>query len=265
MRAIRARTMSRAACLSAPTGPAACGARQHLELMAERQSSRAGARRAFGDRFGASAAGRRARTWLPESVAAPAAKNQSSQQERLFGRDSRVCRTFPQRNHRHIAAKHLVPQFGTWAISKVRSQDVQAYIAQLAKAGYAPKTIDHIHDVLSAVLRTAVKWGHLQRQSRLTGVDLPRLKTVRPKWALPERASCGLDRTCAVIGSGRWWGWRWLTGLRRGELFALRWRDIEEVNQSLTAREAVYEGMFDTPRDGGWRSPDSLSGGARSG
>lgn len=27
---------------------------------------------------------------------------------------------------------------------------------------YAPKSIDHIHDVLSAVLRTAVKWGHLQ-------------------------------------------------------------------------------------------------------
>jgi hypothetical protein len=45
-----------------------------------------------------------------------------------------------QRNHRHIAAKHLVPQFGARAISEVRSQDVQAYVAQLTKAGYAPKT-----------------------------------------------------------------------------------------------------------------------------
>src|SRR5207302_796942 len=31
--------------------------------------------------------------------------------------------------------------------------------------GYAPKSIDHIHDVLSAVLRTAVKWGASPGQS----------------------------------------------------------------------------------------------------
>lgn len=64
-----------------------------------------------------------------------------------------------QRNHRHIAEKHLVPRFGDTAISDVTWQEVQAYVAHLMKAGYAPKTIDHIHDVLSAVLRTAVKWG----------------------------------------------------------------------------------------------------------
>ena len=36
------------------------------------------------------------------------------------------------------------------------------YVAHLAQERYAPRSIDHIHDVLSAVLRTAVKWGHLQ-------------------------------------------------------------------------------------------------------
>jgi integrase len=34
---------------------------------------------------------------------------------------------------------------------------------------------------LSAVLRTAVKWGHL-RDNPARGVDLPVLRTVRPKW-----------------------------------------------------------------------------------
>jgi len=33
------------------------------------------------------------------------------------------------------------------------------------------------------VLRTAVKWGHVQDNSA-RGVDLPTLKTVRPKWVL---------------------------------------------------------------------------------
>jgi Phage integrase, N-terminal SAM-like domain len=64
-----------------------------------------------------------------------------------------------QKNHRHLAAKHLLPRFGDKAIVDVTRQEIQGYVAQLNQAGYAPKTIDHIDDVLSALLRTAVKWA----------------------------------------------------------------------------------------------------------
>ena len=33
-----------------------------------------------------------------------------------------------------------------------------------------------------------------------------------------------------------------------GELFALRWRDIDEQSRLLTVREAVYDGVFATPK-----------------
>jgi len=39
-----------------------------------------------------------------------------------------------------------------------------------------------------------------------------------------------------------------LSGLRRGELFALRWRDIDEQARLLTVQEAVYDGVFSTPK-----------------
>ena len=39
-----------------------------------------------------------------------------------------------------------------------------------------------------------------------------------------------------------------LSGLRRGELFALRWKDIDEHRRLLTVREAVYDGIFGAPK-----------------
>ena len=65
--------------------------------------------------------------------------------------------------------KHLLPRFGDLAISDVTRQEIQAYVAHLHRAGYAPRTIDHIHDVVSAILP---KWGHL-RENPARGVDLP--------------------------------------------------------------------------------------------
>jgi integrase len=151
-----------------------------------------------------------------------------------------------QKNHRHILGKHLLPRFGDKPIADVTRQEVQAYVAQLNQAGYAPKSIDHVHDVLSAVLRTAVKWGHLQ-DNPARDVDLPTLKTVRPKWVLATHQAAQLldalpplARTMAGLAM--------LSGLRRGELFALRWRDLDEQDRCLTVRQAVYEGWFDTPK-----------------
>ena len=151
-----------------------------------------------------------------------------------------------QKNHRHIADKHLTPQFGDRQISDVNRKEVQAYVAHLAQTGYAPKTIDHIHDVLSAVLRTAVKWGHLQ-DNPARDVDMPTLRTIRPKWVLTTGQAAQLLEALPPLGRTMV-GLAMLSGLRRGELFALRWRDLEERDRILLVREAVYEGRFDTPK-----------------
>jgi integrase len=151
-----------------------------------------------------------------------------------------------QKNHRHILEKHLLPRFGDYAITDVTRQEVQAYVAYLVSVGYAPRSTDHIHDVLSALLRTAVKWGHLQ-DNPARGVDLPALVNVRPKWVLTSTQAMTLldalpplPRTMVGLAV--------LSGLRRGELFALRWRDIDDQARCLTVREAVYEGTFSSPK-----------------
>jgi len=151
-----------------------------------------------------------------------------------------------QKHRRFILKKYLLPRFGETALCDVSRQEIQAYVAHLINDGYAPKSIDHIHDVLSAVLRTAVKWGHLS-ENPARGVDLPTLRTVRPKWALTREQAARLCEALPHLGRALV-GLALLTGLRRGELFALRWQDIDEGAALLTVRESVYDGVFGTPK-----------------
>ena len=39
-----------------------------------------------------------------------------------------------------------------------------------------------------------------------------------------------------------------LSGVRRCDVFALRWIDLDEQGRCLRIREAVYEGAFDSPK-----------------
>jgi integrase len=151
-----------------------------------------------------------------------------------------------QKHRRFMLNKHLSPRFGDKAVCEITRQEIQVYVAQLIQRGYAPKSIDHVHDVLSAVLRTAVKWGHIA-ENPASGVDLPKLRAVRPKWALtPPQAAALLNKLPpmerAMVGLAI------LSGLRRGELFALRWQDIDQESRVLKVREAVYDGVFDSPK-----------------
>lgn len=150
-----------------------------------------------------------------------------------------------QKHRRFMLKKHLLPQFGDMAVSAVTRQEIQAYVAHLTQAGYAPKSVDHIHDVLSAILRTAVKWGHIQ-ENPARGVDMPTLRCVRPKWALTAAQASALVTALPALARTMV-GLAVLSGLRRGELFALRWKDIDEHRRLLTVREAVYDGIFGAP------------------
>jgi integrase len=148
--------------------------------------------------------------------------------------EGQVEETLPELYHREIRDRRRL--FRNLAVPDVPEM----------KAGYAPKTIDHIHDVLSAVLRTAVEWGHLQ-VNPAREVDLPTLRCVRPKWALTTAQAAALLEALPALPKAMA-GLAILTGLRRGELFALRWKDLDLAERSLTVREAVYEGNFDTPK-----------------
>ncbi len=123
--------------------------------------------------------------------------------------------------------KKLIPRFGDWELTDVTKQEIQSYIAELHRAGYAPHSVHHVHNVLSAVLGKAVEWDYLQANPA-HGVNLPQLIAVRSKWVLnPEQAKQLLD--ALPIMAQTMVGLAILTGMRRGELLALRWKNVDGV------------------------------------
>src|SRR5439155_3983677 len=73
------------------------------------------------------------------------------------------------------------------------------------------------------------------------------MKPVRPRWALTVQQAAALiqrlslkPRTMVSLTL--------TTGLRRGELFALRWKRLNESDGTLHVTEAVYRGRFDEPK-----------------
>ena len=41
---------------------------------------------------------------------------------------------------------------------------------------------------------------------------------------------------------------RFMTGVRSGELFALRWKVFDESKATLSIQEAIYENVIDRPK-----------------
>src|SRR5262245_29395489 len=151
-----------------------------------------------------------------------------------------------RQGHLMILNVHLLPRFGDLRLCDITTDRIQAYVTHLREQDYSPHSIDHYHEVLSAVLRSAVRWKRLETNP-VEGVILPKITPVRSKWVLAPKEAGALigrltpkARTMVALAI--------VTGMRRGELLGLRWRCIDEERAVVGIEEACYLGHFDTPK-----------------
>jgi integrase len=146
--------------------------------------------------------------------------------------------------YRQLVENQIAPFIGSQMLQKLRPLDVEQWHTALrtsgkvrGEGGVAARTIGHAHRVLSKALRDAVKNGIVMRNvAAAEGVpkvvdgdmvivrDVPGLLAKLRGWRLG---------TAAIVAL--------FTGMRLGEVLALRWNRIDVDTKTIQVREALEQ------------------------
>jgi integrase len=132
---------------------------------------------------------------------------------------------------------HVLPTWGRYRLADVTHADVAAWVAQLRANGSAPATVRQAHRVFSLLLGLAVRDGRIPRNPA-DRVPLPRVTRDEPRFLTHDE----VERLADAAGDdGDVIRLLAYTGLRFGEMVALRVRRVDFLRRRLTIAEAATE------------------------
>ncbi|MFZ0668473.1 MAG: tyrosine-type recombinase/integrase [Acidimicrobiales bacterium] len=130
-------------------------------------------------------------------------------------------------NYSQFSRLYLKPALKDYRVDKLGSEDLDRLYLALERKGAGPHTIRHVHATIRSALSQAKRWKwvteNVANDARPTplpeaDVSAPSPQQVRALVAAIEPSSPDLA-TLVLLAA--------LTGLRRGELCALRWSDVD--------------------------------------
>lgn len=139
--------------------------------------------------------------------------------------------------YRKIIYSYIIPGLGSTKLQKLTPQQVNSFYRKKEKDGLKPKTINDIHGVLHKAIDDALKWQYVSRNV-CDAVSPPRVGKSEQTTLTVDQVNTLLEaisghRLEALITLAL------LTGMRRGELLALRWTDIDLEKRTVTVRRTV--------------------------
>jgi len=141
------------------------------------------------------------------------------------------------RRYEETIRLHISPQIGQLRLSRLTPPSLQALYANCVSSGLSAMSVRHLHAMLHGALAQAEAWGYVSRNvARL--VKPPR--AVRHEMAAlrPEQARRLLETAVGDPLEGLY-VLALTTGMRQGELLALRWADVDLDAAAVQVRASV--------------------------
>jgi integrase len=154
--------------------------------------------------------------------------------------------------HESFLALYILPKWGALRLTEVRTVAVERWLESLQ---YAPATRTKIRNLMSAL------YSHAIRQEWITFNPIAKVRTSAKRLREPDvltpvefRAllrELPLRERAAVMLAGS-------TGLRRSELFALRWRDVNFFTMEVSVTRSCVRNHFGETKTEASRKPVPL-------
>lgn len=151
--------------------------------------------------------------------------------------------TFNQYND--IYRIHIKPEIGNRKLSTIKPDDIQSVILTMNKKGLSTWTMKHARKIMNGAFTKAAK-ARLIPINPVQDIEIPQ-KQAKPRKTINSDELIKLYRQ---LEKSRWiWSAKFMliTGMRRGELLALRSTDIDVINKRITVDESNSQtGLGDT-------------------
>ncbi len=146
--------------------------------------------------------------------------------------------------HYHEAISRLLPTIGTLPLQAVTALDLDRSYSALLDLDRSARTVRASHVAAKKMLNEAVRVGKVARNVA-TDARPPRARAARaktfPTWDLEQT-----ERFLTAIADtpdATLWHVAAFTGMRRGELVAVRWEDVDLARSTITVCRSVGKGL----------------------
>jgi integrase len=154
-------------------------------------------------------------------------------------------------NYRSVLKVHILPTFGNRQVGSIERPEIRRWMTEVAASGRAPETARNALNTFKGLLSHALEVGAI-KASPAARVAAP--KSARREMKVATEAEVaqiahlvGAEFSTLIFAAA-------YTGLRAGELLALRVGDLDFMRGRINVRRAVSEVhgalIYDTPKSG---------------